>query len=144
MITRGSKYSAVTCLSCLFVCSLLAMSFYLNIAAELPTICVLEPGLLQGLFSFHSINPRCVLCMMGKAVGSSFPPGDLFRISLGVPFLFSLFKQNWHWQNLNENQNEFVLKSPAVSCHVYLVFSVTLQLLRTSLSRKVINKVLMV
>lgn len=42
-----------------------------------------------------------------------------------------------------ETQNELVLKISAVSCYVYLMFSVTLQLLRTSLSSKVINRALM-
>lgn len=51
---------------CLLVCSLLAISFYLNIAAKLPTICMVESRLLQWICSFYSINQGYLCVHDGK------------------------------------------------------------------------------
>lgn len=142
MITRGSKYSAVTLwIACLFVHCLLC-NFILTLLQSSQLSACWNQDSYSGFVVFTALIQDVCWAWWEKTVASSFPPGHLFRIPLGVPLLFSLLNQNWHWQNLKENQNEFVLKIPAVSCHVYLVFSVILQLLRTSLSSKVINRVL--
>lgn len=76
-------------IACLFAyCTVV---FYLNTAAKLPTICMLESIPLQWLYSLHSINPWCCVVLVHDGEGLLFflhCKRLLLRILSGVPLLF--------------------------------------------------------